>query len=657
MDLKLFRGQALALGLLTIGLGGGHGADFNWQVVVNNGVTVPGYSQTFNSYNQPSLNVNGLVVFRARSQGGTSGTVAHGIYTRDMLRMSPVVKIFDRTTQVPHPNNLSSAFVEPPAFPRIDSTSNTVASRGIHPPVWRFALSDGTDTRAGTTGIYTNLFGILTTGASKLGVVPAFPFYAVPGTVGIPFDVFPGAPAVTDGATIVFKGNFTLGGVGRTGVYYRDLLAAPAGGLGYAQLIADTSMYIPGTGTLFGSTAPPSAAGRQTVFTGLDNEDNPTKGGLYMARLSGSRPPLTTLVRIGGAVPGQPGAVFNRLGEGLSFDGRFLAFWGAWGSETKTLRLICREEGRAELVAYCRQQHPAGFVTTVPLRQGIFVYDTVTGSTSAVATSPGDFDDFVYWNFSGLAPGTGDSDEDAEPARWRSASFAAVSGLVDGSLTDGTFHTVFKARKGSLIDGGYVNPVDGLYLNRKPGASAFTTVVATGTDGFLIDPAAIDPLTLGHLPVTEMGIEREGFRGKLLAVNVSMGTEEAGWAGIYMTEVRDIVSPACAIDASTQFNIVRGGYRYDYTTQRFTQTVTITRTASGPLAGPFALAVESLSANATLYGAAGTTTCIAPGSPYVVLNPGANWTTGQTVAVTLQFVNPSRAGITYTPAVLAGSPR
>jgi len=39
------------------------------------------------------------------------------------------------------------------------------------------------------------------------------------------------------------------------------------------------------------------------------------------------------------------------------------------------------------------------------------------------------------------------------------------------------------------------------------------------------------------LPVTEMGIERDGFRGSALAVNVSMGTEEAGWAGIYLTTV------------------------------------------------------------------------------------------------------------------------
>jgi len=39
------------------------------------------------------------------------------------------------------------------------------------------------------------------------------------------------------------------------------------------------------------------------------------------------------------------------------------------------------------------------------------------------------------------------------------------------------------------------------------------------------------------LPVTEMGIERDGFRGSALVINVSMGSEEAGWAGVYITRV------------------------------------------------------------------------------------------------------------------------
>jgi hypothetical protein len=548
---------------------------FNWQVVVNNGVTVPGDSRKFNSYNQPSVNANRLVVFRGRSKGGTSGEPAHGVYTRDMAVGGSLLKSFDRNTLVPQPNNLLMNFVEPPSFPRIDMFSKTIASRGNHPPVWRYMLADGTESRAGTTGIYTDPFGYLIAGDSNLGAVPGFGFFSAPNAGpnlnGIKFDVFPGAPAVTDGSTIVFKGNYTVsnqGGLGvpnqggsggtnqagsggtisKTGVYYRDLtnaaiplsgggVLAPAGGVQPTVLIANSDSLIPGTATPFGSTAPPSAAGRIAVFAGFDNEDNPTKGGIYSAPLTGPKPALTALVKIGGAVPGESGAVFNKLGEGLSFDGRYVAFWGAWGTTTKALTLQCPTDGNKDLLAFCLSQYPHGFQTTVPVHQGIFVHNTVSGITYVVAKTPTDFGDFVYWNFSGLVPGTGESDEAGEPARWRSASFAAVSGLVSGSRRDTNFYTAFKARKGTVTNGAYVSPVDGIYLRKGPGTLPIVTVVKTGMDGALIDPAAIDPLTQGHLPVTEMGIERDGFRGKWLTLTVSMGTEEAGWGGIYLTGV------------------------------------------------------------------------------------------------------------------------
>lgn len=523
------------------------GADFNWRVVVNNGVRVPGdpLNRTFNSYNQPSVNIGGLVAFRARSKGGMGGEPAHGVYSRNMGVGTGVRPIFDRNTPVPQPNNLGSTFIEPPAFPRIDIASDTIASRANHEPVLRYLLPDNTETRAGTTGIYTNLLGSLITGASNLGAVPGLEFLAVPEAPGTKFDVFPGAPAVSDFRTIVVKGNYTdADGVGRTGVYYRDLDAAVAGGTSPMVLLANSAdTYIPGTTTVFGSTAPPSAAGRLAVFAGFDNEDDPSLGGIYLVPMNGPRPPLTTLVAIGGQVPGEPdGTGFNRLGEGLSFDGRFVGFWGAWGDETKSLTLQCPEDGNQDLLAYCEELYPDGFETTVPVHQGIFVHDIQTGQTRAVAKAPDHYDDFVYWNFSGRVPGTGEGDDDdGEAARWRSAAFVAVSGMVDGRLTDATYHAAFKARRGTVVNGAYVNPVDGIYLVKGPGTSPIATVVETGMVGTQIDPAAVydddeNPATPPvPLPVTVMGIERDGFRGRVLTITVTMGVEEAGWAGIYLT--------------------------------------------------------------------------------------------------------------------------
>ena len=48
---------------------------FDWTTVVNNNDLMPEApgGRTFNSYNQPSVNVNGLVVIRARSKGGDGG--------------------------------------------------------------------------------------------------------------------------------------------------------------------------------------------------------------------------------------------------------------------------------------------------------------------------------------------------------------------------------------------------------------------------------------------------------------------------------------------------------------------------------------------------------------------------------------------------------
>jgi len=100
--------------------------------------------------------------------------------------------------------------------------------------------------------------------------------------------------------------------------------------------------------------------------------------------------------------------------------------------------------------------------------------------------------------------------------------------------------------------------------------------------------------------------------------------------------------------------VLRGGLVFDRRTQRFAQQVRVTNNGSTALAaGSLYLVADALSANATLSNASGSTASFAPiGSPYVqvpvTLNPG------QSTTVVLEFNNPTKAAITYTPRVLAG---
>ncbi len=533
---------ATAMGVGVTCAGQAHSSPISaFQTVVSNGDVIPGTNKNFNSYNQPSVNNAGLVVFRARSQGGQpGGQPATGIFTRDMSSPgNPINAVTTRGSVVPDPNNTGATFNEFPSFPRIDANSNMIATRGQSNPVLEYQI--GTDqgtgepitTRAGTSGIYTNPGGPLQTGMSSLGNVsnatypsnPDLGYFQVPHTTpGTKFDQFPGSPSPTGGDTVVFKGNWTDPSTGspETGVYFRNVL--DNGGQSFVQLIADSETLIPGTNTNFGSTAPPSAADGKVVFLGVDNEDAPTKGGIYMATLDGSKDPnvastLTSIVSIGQSVPGT-GMSFSQLGEALSFDGHYVAYWGAWGTETRQVTVDCASIENHNTRAFCEAQDngttagsgtPGDGLYTFDdaVNQGFFVTDVDTLETRLIAETGSDYLDFVYWNFSGKISGTTD-EEDSEPARWRSTSFIASDGwnaAFNGTRTDGS---------------------TGLYLRFD---DDLLTIAELGMDGALLDPLATG------LPITSLSIERDGYRNGWLALNASMASADAGWAGIYVARV------------------------------------------------------------------------------------------------------------------------
>lgn len=523
-----------------------------WTTVVNNGTAAPATTTgaQFFSYNQPSVNDLGLVVFRARARppvgeggsgGGGTGEPVRGIFTRDMSTPgAPVTTIASNKAPfdvVPQPNNTGGTFNEMPSFPRIDAQSKTIAFRGQSSPVFEFQTGiDGSTgepitTKGGTSGVYTNPQGTLVTGASLLGNVnnatfPANPnlsYFQVPGTTpGTRFDQFPGAPTVT-GNTVAFKGNWTDPATGgQTGIYVRDVVAS-SGLAPVVKVAASGDTFQTGQAgsptAVFGSTAPPSASNGQVAFLGLDNEAAPTAGGIFVSSLSNPSS-LKSLVRIGvSAVGNGISDTFKTIGEALSFDGNKIAFWGSWGNNTKQVTLNCPTDGNASLVAACRNNDNNGvagdgiYTFAVPEDQGIFVVDTGTGAITMKARTGSEFDDFLFWNFSGAPDDAGSEDADQEPPRWRSNAFIA----------EDDFNTVFKA----VTAGG----TTGLYGNFGTSPDDTFTLAEIGMDGGLIDANA------AGMSVTSLGIERDGFRNGWLAINAGMANADTSWAGIYVTHI------------------------------------------------------------------------------------------------------------------------
>ena len=529
------------------------GADVTgtWKTVADNNILIPdSASLHFFSYSQPAVNTSGMVAFRGRARdaadGGSSGGsgsgsgsagMTRGVFAVDACASSPkIYTVADTSWVVPTPNSTAAQFTEFPSIPRIDINSAVIVTRGQSKPVW--TLDDGS--QLGTSGVYATLKSGLTTAVNLLGSVAEFSYMQVPGASvpGTRFDQFAGSPTVTQGHYVVFKGNYTDGSNAPTGVYYRDLNGSGSP----VQRIADTNMLIPGTSSNFGATAPPSAANGNVVFTGWDNEDAPTMGGIYLAHVAPD-PALTTLVSIGTTpvpdatgtpLPPMAGAsappTFSNVGEVLSYDGRYVAFWGAWDmqdpTQMRTIALHCSSEGSKDVIAACNAQYPGGVAyLPEPVNQGIFVLDTNSGKLwmAARAGNGEQFQDLLFWVFSGATGANGSAEEiDAEPPRWRASTFVAVNGaqgvLFKGALTPPS---------------GGSAPASGIY------GSAFTgsgmgpvfKLVAEGDDMTAIDPAAPAGST-----VSSVGIEREALRGGWLTITISsLDAAEERWAGVYAT--------------------------------------------------------------------------------------------------------------------------
>ena len=113
-------------------------------------------------------------------------------------------------------------------------------------------------------------------------------------------------------------------------------------------------------------------------------------------------------------------------------------------------------------------------------------------------------------------------------------------------------------------------------------------------------------------------------------------------------------SGGCAADVTSEVAISRGGFRLNRATGHFTQLVTVTNNSGASIPGPISVVFDNVPSNATLFGLSGATACNAPaGSPFI--SAPSDLASGQSVTVTLEFIDTANTGITYSTRVIAGA--
>jgi hypothetical protein len=107
-------------------------------------------------------------------------------------------------------------------------------------------------------------------------------------------------------------------------------------------------------------------------------------------------------------------------------------------------------------------------------------------------------------------------------------------------------------------------------------------------------------------------------------------------------------------DVTNDVNISVSGLQLDRNTGFYVQTANLTNTLAVPVAGPLYFVVTDLPGSVTLATAGGVTKAIQPvGSSYIKLQlaDGITLQPGVSILLTLQFLDPSRARISYNPRV------
>ncbi|MEQ1870892.1 MAG: choice-of-anchor U domain-containing protein [Vicinamibacterales bacterium] len=117
------------------------------------------------------------------------------------------------------------------------------------------------------------------------------------------------------------------------------------------------------------------------------------------------------------------------------------------------------------------------------------------------------------------------------------------------------------------------------------------------------------------------------------------------------------VPPGHITDVSGLVQVTRGALLHDAGTGRDSQTLTLRNTARADIDGPVSLVFEGLTPGVSLALPAGITRCAkSTGAPYVLVDVGTDQrlTSRESAPVTVEFLNPTNATVSYRTRVLAG---
>jgi len=185
------------------------------------------------------------------------------------------------------------------------------------------------------------------------------------------------------------------------------------------------------------------------------------------------------------------------------------------------------------------------------------------------------------------------------------------------------------------------------------GASQFAfTWTASPPAGGSVTPASGSLFNTGS-NITVTAIPNACFAFSSFSGDLSGSTNPAM---LLMNAAKSVVAnfaSTAKTNVTAQMSTTLSGFRFNRITSTYSQSLTVNNLGAA-VAGPVYVALDSLTAGATLSGA-GQTQCATPaGSPYVLVSPSGIGA-GQSVTITLQFTGAGGPPFIYTPRYLAGN--